>query len=189
MATRHHHATNGGIAHRRASRNAVFQEKMRQMRLPLVPLVQMSTGAVHPAFPATLLNFWLLTEEQLDDLARFYHQKSPGPWSTSYPCPITWKSNFTLEEKRRKIGKFIGLRYVRSEMASGVVYYAPRPSTSARPAPTPRKEYLLIGHDNRGCDTPIRIRIKSEEQIVDEARQARLAEDEEALRRKMPWYL
>ncbi|KAI8230794.1 hypothetical protein K4K57_006674 [Colletotrichum sp. SAR 10_99] len=149
MATRHHHTTNGGIGNRRAGRIAGFQEKMRQMRLPLVPLVQMSTGAVHPEFPATLLNFWLLTEAQLDDLARFYHQKTPSPWSASYPCPITWKSGLTLEEKRRKIGKFIGLR---------------------------------------GCDTPMRIRIKTEEQIMEEARQARLAEDDEAMRRKMPWY-
>ncbi|TDZ13046.1 hypothetical protein C8034_v005220 [Colletotrichum sidae] len=150
MATRHHHTTNGGIATRRASRNAAFQEKIRQMRLPLAPLVQISTGAVHPSFPATLLNFWLLTEAQLDDLARFYHQRSPSPWSGQYPCPIQWRSGLTLEEKRRKIGKFIGLR---------------------------------------GCDSPIRIRIKTEEQIVEEARLARLAEDEEALRRKMPWYL
>lgn len=112
MATRHHHATSGGIGNRRAARNQAFQEKMRQMRLPLAPLVQMSTGAVHPAFPATLLNFWLLTEAQLDDLARFYHQRTPSPWSGQYPCPITWQSGLTLEEKRRKIGKFIGLRYV-----------------------------------------------------------------------------
>ncbi|CAI0643020.1 unnamed protein product [Colletotrichum noveboracense] len=166
MATRHHHTTNGGIGNRRAGRNAGFQEKMRQMRLPLVPLVQMSTGAVHPEFPATLLNFWLLTEAQLDDLARFYHQKTPSPWSASYPCPITWKSGLTLEEKRRKIGKFIGLRYVEFDYTRDVVYYDPR----------------------TGCDTPIRIRIKTEEQIMEEARQARLAEDDEAMRRKMPWY-
>ncbi|KDN66982.1 hypothetical protein CSUB01_06884 [Colletotrichum sublineola] len=110
MATRHHHTANGGISNRRAARNAAFQDKIRQMRLPLAPLVQMSTGAVHPAFPATLLNFWLLTEDQLDDLARFYHQRSPSPWSGQYPCPITWQSGLSLGEKRRKIGKFIGLR-------------------------------------------------------------------------------
>ncbi|KAK1972981.1 hypothetical protein LY78DRAFT_649906 [Colletotrichum sublineola] len=115
MATRHHHTANGGISNRRAARNAAFQDKIRQMRLPLAPLVQMSTGAVHPAFPATLLNFWLLTEDQLDDLARFYHQRSPSPWSGQYPCPITWQSGLSLGEKRRKIGKFIGLRYVADE--------------------------------------------------------------------------
>ncbi|WDK14187.1 hypothetical protein CGRA01v4_05468 [Colletotrichum graminicola] len=113
MATRHHHTTNGGISNRRAARNAAFQDKVRQMRLRLAPLVQMSTGAIHPAFPATLLNFWLLTEDQLDDLARFYHQRSPSPWSGQYPCPITWQSGLSLEEKRRKIGKFIGLRRLR----------------------------------------------------------------------------
>lgn len=135
MATRHHHTTNGGIGNRRAGRNAGLQEKMRQMRLPLVPLVQMSTGAVHPEFPATLLNFWLLTEAQLDDLARFYHQKTPSPWSASYPCPITWKSGLTLEEKRRKIGKFIGLRYVEFDYTRDIVYYDPRMSSTHPPRP------------------------------------------------------
>ena len=68
-------------------------------------------------------------------------------WTAHYPCPITWAEGLTLEEKRRKIGKFIGLR---------------------------------------GCDTPVSLR--TEEQIMEEARQARIAEDEEAFRRKLPWY-
>jgi hypothetical protein len=27
-----------------------------------------------------------------------------------YPCPVTWKSDASLEEKRRRIGRFIGLK-------------------------------------------------------------------------------
>lgn len=52
----------------------------------------------------------------------------------------------TLEEKRKKLGKFIGLR---------------------------------------GCDTPLVV--KTEEQIWEEARAARVREEEEA-KRKPAWY-
>ncbi|RSL38038.1 hypothetical protein CEP53_015237, partial [Fusarium sp. AF-6] len=62
-----------------------------------------------------------------------------------YPCPITWSSELPLEEKRRKMGKFIGLR---------------------------------------GCDSPILL--KSEEEILDEARRARLTEEEMWRRKHYP---
>ena len=132
---------------RRLAKNPRLVRKIQQMALPLAPLVQLTTGAVHPAFPTTVLNFWLLTDEQLEALAHFYHQKIPCPWTTQYPCPITWSSDLTLEEKRRKMGKFIGLR---------------------------------------GCESPILL--KTEEEIMEDARRARLAADEEMWRRKLyPW--
>jgi len=80
------------------------------MELRLAPLVRLTTGKVHPAFPSTLLNFWLLTSDQLDELAHFYHQRTPSVYSSQYPCPVIWEKGLTLEEKRRKIGRFIGLR-------------------------------------------------------------------------------
>ncbi|KND90161.1 hypothetical protein TOPH_05097 [Tolypocladium ophioglossoides CBS 100239] len=80
------------------------------MALPLSPLVQLTTGAVHAHFPRTVLQFWLLTDAQLESLATFYHQRSPSPWSAQYPCPVVWRSDLPLEEKRRRMGKFIGLR-------------------------------------------------------------------------------
>lgn len=98
------------FAQRRLARNPSLQRKLEQMALPLAPLVQLTTGAIHPAFPTTVLNFWLLTDEQLESLAHFYHQTTPCPWSNQYPCPITWGPALSLEEKRRKMGKFIGLR-------------------------------------------------------------------------------
>ncbi|KAI2640518.1 hypothetical protein GGS26DRAFT_163652 [Hypomontagnella submonticulosa] len=95
---------------RRAAQSPEFREKLRQMALPLAPLVQLTTGEIHPAFPLTLLNFWLLTDAQLEELAHFYHQRTPCSWTFQYPCPILWSSDMTLEEKRRRIGRFIGLR-------------------------------------------------------------------------------
>ncbi|KAI1345140.1 hypothetical protein F5Y15DRAFT_18550 [Xylariaceae sp. FL0016] len=135
------------LGEHRSVKDAAFREKLRQMALPLSPLVQLTTGEVHPAFPGTLLNFWLLTDSELEELAHFYHQRTPCRWTLHYPCPITWSSDMTLEEKRRRIGRFIGLR---------------------------------------GCETPIRVR--SEEEIMEEARRARLAEEDEMWRRKLHWY-
>lgn len=97
---------------RLTSRNPALDSKLKQMALPLAPLVQLTSGHVHPAFPSTLLSFWLLTDEQLDQIAHFYHQRTPCQWTRHYPCPITWGEGLTVEEKRRKIGKFIGLRGV-----------------------------------------------------------------------------
>lgn len=90
--------------------NPALTAKIAQMALPLAPLVRLTTGEAHPSFPCTLLNFWLLTSDQLDDLAHFYHQRTPSIWSAHYPCPVTWGRNLTLEEKRRKIGRLIGLK-------------------------------------------------------------------------------
>ncbi|RGP60062.1 beta-xylosidase [Fusarium sporotrichioides] len=131
------------FAQRRLAKNPSLQRKLEQMALPLAPLVQLNTGYVHPSFPTTVLNFWLLTDEQLESLAHFYHQRTPSPWTNQYPCPITWRSDLPLEEKRRKMGKFIGLR---------------------------------------GCESPILL--KTEEEILAEARRARLATEEDLWRRK-----
>ena len=88
------------------------------MAIPLVPLVHITSGQVHPYFPPTLLNFWVLTSEQLDELAHFYHQRTPSEWSAHYPCPVIWGKDLGLEEKRRKIGRFIGLRGCESPVRS-----------------------------------------------------------------------
>lgn len=135
------------FAQRRLARNPDFARKLKQMALPLAPLVQLTTGNVHPAFPTTVLNFFLLTENELEALAQFYHQRTPGPWTAQYPCPIAWNSSLPLEEKRRRMGKFIGLRV---------------------------------------C--PLPVLLKTEEEIVADARRARMAEDEQMWRRKLhPW--
>ncbi|KAI1356521.1 hypothetical protein F5Y01DRAFT_323913 [Xylaria sp. FL0043] len=137
------------LGERRAANNAAFKQKLDQMALPLAPLVQLPTGKIHPSFPMTLLKFWLLTDEELEELAHFYHQRTPNQYTLHYPCPVNWSSDMSLEEKRRKIGRFIGLR---------------------------------------GCESPIRVR--TEDEIMEDARRARLAEaqEEEIWRRKLHWY-
>ncbi|KAI4596112.1 hypothetical protein KJ359_005616 [Pestalotiopsis sp. 9143b] len=133
---------------RKSARSPAFAKKLSEMALPLAPLVQLTTGRVHPSFPSTLLRFWLLTDAELEGLAHFYHQRTPCRWTFHYPCPVAWEAGLALEEKRRRIGKFIGLR---------------------------------------GCETPVRVR--SEDEIMEEARRAREREEEdEVWRRKLHWY-
>ncbi|GJC79988.1 hypothetical protein ColLi_02826 [Colletotrichum liriopes] len=138
MATRHHHTTNGGIGNRRAARNAAFQEKIRQMRLPLAPLVQILTTSL-------------------------------ASTTSAAPRPVGPQPR--------------GEAYVVGKTAGEDAVLGPSPAGPRIPFQNPQ-----LTEPARGCDTPIRIRIKTEEQIMEEARQARLAEDEAALRRKMPWY-
>ena len=81
----------------------------------LQPLVSTATGIPHPEFPTSLLKYHLLTHSQLDDLAVHYHQVFPPvPETTQYPlCIKPWvgtESNVDLNVKRRRFGRFIGMR-------------------------------------------------------------------------------
>ncbi|PYI19126.1 hypothetical protein BO99DRAFT_146929 [Aspergillus violaceofuscus CBS 115571] len=95
---------------------------------PLHPLVSSTTGHYHPAFPRTLLAFHCLTHAQLDSLARHFHQVYPAVAATGY-YPITvppWLGipgaegvEVDLETKRRRFGRFIGLRGCESPTSLG----------------------------------------------------------------------
>lgn len=115
---------------RRATTWPALRAKLGQMALPLAPLVQINSGHIHPAFPPSMLHFWLLTDDELDELAHFYHQRTPGLWTRHYPCPVHWPRGLSLEDKRRKLGKFIGLR--------GCDSPPPPPSPSSALALSPR---------------------------------------------------
>ncbi|OIW35362.1 hypothetical protein CONLIGDRAFT_676283 [Coniochaeta ligniaria NRRL 30616] len=80
------------------------------MRKPMKVMYQLGTGLVHPDFPATWGSVALLTEEQLDSLAEFYHQTSWNEWLLLYPCPIMWRWEDNVWVKRRKMMEFIGIR-------------------------------------------------------------------------------
>lgn len=104
-------------AHRRE-----IQARITHLSRPLVPLVSVTTGLPHPAFPTSLLQYQLLTHEQLDELVRWYHQTDDaGRERWMYPCPIGAGKVWTgmgeetnavvdLQTKRRRWGRFIGLR-------------------------------------------------------------------------------
>ncbi|KAL2048440.1 hypothetical protein N7G274_000352 [Stereocaulon virgatum] len=120
---------------------------------PLSPLLSIETGLPHPDFPATLLHYHLLTSEQLDELAHFYHQRTPGRYSSNYPMPVVdrWfappreeeleegeidemeeirkilgteqgtrnRKVASIEDKRRRFGRFLGLRNCESSVGEG----------------------------------------------------------------------
>ncbi|KAJ1331145.1 pre-mRNA-splicing helicase BRR2 [Microdochium nivale] len=98
------------IASRRRAQSPHFRPYLRHLALKLSPLVQVSTGVAHDDFPTTMLAYRLLNEAQLDDLAHFYHQRSVTRWSRMYPRPVSWTGDLTIEGKRRKFGRFIGLQ-------------------------------------------------------------------------------
>lgn len=97
---------------RSAATSLLFRRQLDHLRLPLLPLLSITTGKKHPDFPLTLLQYHILTEEKLDSLAHFYHQRTPSVYSLEYPAPVivSWNSQSTIEEKRRRFGRFIGLR-------------------------------------------------------------------------------
>jgi len=116
--------------------NSTYANAIAHLRTPLVPLVSASTDLPHPCFPQSLLQYHLLTHEQLDSLARWYHQVEPAVEETGwYPTRIQpWTSldnqsqtrsqeQVGLETKRRRWGRFIGLGGCESPTAS-------EPSTS-----------------------------------------------------------
>ncbi|KAJ5766360.1 uncharacterized protein N7511_003976 [Penicillium nucicola] len=83
----------------------------------LEPLVSVTTAQPHPDFPETLLAYNCLTMDQIDNLARHFHQVYPPlPVSKKYPFPIRpWigtpdEKLVDLETRRRRFGKFIGLQ-------------------------------------------------------------------------------
>jgi hypothetical protein len=95
---------------RKAKKDPALEAKIAQLKLPLAPLVRLTSGTVHPAFPKTFLNYHLLTSSELDELAHFYHQRTPCRWTAHYPKPMNWREGLTIDEKRRKFGRFMGLR-------------------------------------------------------------------------------
>jgi len=81
------------------------------------PLVSCITAQIPPDFPQIMLSYHLLTNNQLDNLAQYFHQTSPPVSETfMYPAPIQkpWigieAEDVDLETKRRRFGRFIGLR-------------------------------------------------------------------------------
>ncbi|KAK5674776.1 hypothetical protein LTS10_012512 [Elasticomyces elasticus] len=75
-------------------RNSALAKKIAILKLTLAPLVPLPSGPPHPAFPKTLMAFHLLTEAELDSIAHYYHQSTPGPWSDHYPASMNWDKDF-----------------------------------------------------------------------------------------------
>ena len=71
-----------------------FLHYLHHLSQTLAPLVSITTGEPHPAFPRSILHYHLLTSDQLDDLSRYYHQVwPPVPETFGYPIRIpAWVS-------------------------------------------------------------------------------------------------
>ncbi|KAL8642147.1 MAG: hypothetical protein Q9228_001139 [Teloschistes exilis] len=109
-----------------------FRRKLSHLSYPLAPLLSITSGISHPHFPTTILAYHLLTEQQLDELAHWYHQRTPGEWSFCYPLPVVdrwWIGSIRgdgngrpgIEDKRRRFGRFVGLGGCESPVVRGGV--------------------------------------------------------------------
>ncbi|KAJ5210246.1 hypothetical protein N7491_010052 [Penicillium cf. griseofulvum] len=94
-----------------------FLPLLRHLSTPLWPLVNCETGLPHPDFPPNMLAYNLLTSEQVDHLARHFHQVYPPvPATFNYPIHITpWigteeEKTLDLPTRVKRLGRFFGLR-------------------------------------------------------------------------------
>ncbi|KGO67667.1 hypothetical protein PITC_064300 [Penicillium italicum] len=94
-----------------------FLPLLRHLSSQLWPLVNCETGLEHPDFPPNMLAYNLLTSEQVDNLARHFHQVYPPvPATFNYPVYITpWigtaeEKTLDLSTRVKRLGKFFGLR-------------------------------------------------------------------------------
>ncbi|KAH7123769.1 hypothetical protein B0J11DRAFT_321091 [Dendryphion nanum] len=113
-----------------ATRNTKLAEKISQMRLEIAPIVHVETGVPPPEFPSTMLELFLLTEDQLDTMAHYYAQITPNHTTRMYPQTMDWdrpilarprEGDYTPENcklndyerlkiKMRMFAQFIGMR-------------------------------------------------------------------------------
>jgi hypothetical protein len=106
---------------------AEFEETLHYMATPLSPIINMESGLPHLEFPRNHLAFHLLTSDQLDRLARHYHQVWPLlPATLTYPFEIrAWvgapdEANIDIATKRQRFGHFIGMWPYTHAMNSGL---------------------------------------------------------------------
>jgi hypothetical protein len=126
----HHHTSRSSLSARR--NDPELTRKILEMHLVLCPIRQLPFGDIHPSLPQSVLKYWLLTEDEIDSIARFYHQTDRShPYFNGYPGHMNWDNLWLrrpdektdpreimqlptdkerLIMKRRRVGKFIGLR-------------------------------------------------------------------------------
>lgn len=173
-----------------------FLPTLQHFSRRLVPLVSITTGQPHPDFPRTILAYHLLTSEQLDDLARHYHQVwPPVPETFGYPLRIpAWigtpdEAQVDIETKRRRLGRFAGLRGCESPVASSFGTF-PSASASASASASNNSEGTDCADDDDDDDARMRMLEEQMEREWQEAlRRARCEQDPDAiLRRKAGGY-
>ncbi|KAF2739292.1 hypothetical protein EJ04DRAFT_356495 [Polyplosphaeria fusca] len=76
------------------TRNPELAKKIEQMRLSIAPIVHIETGIAPPEFPSTMLELFLLSEEQLDRMANYYSQITPNHLTFQYPQTMDWSRPF-----------------------------------------------------------------------------------------------
>ncbi|QDS67980.1 hypothetical protein FKW77_009197 [Venturia effusa] len=75
--------------------NPELKRKIDDMRIVLCPIRQLPHGEIHPSLPRTVLKYWLLTEDEIDSIAQFYHQTDrSNEWFDQYPGQMNWDNKW-----------------------------------------------------------------------------------------------
>ncbi|KEQ92039.1 hypothetical protein AUEXF2481DRAFT_91639 [Aureobasidium subglaciale EXF-2481] len=180
--------------------------KIAHLKLRLAPLVPLPAGSPHPDFPRTLLDYHLLTEEQLDGIASYYHQSTPGIWTYQYPACMNWDKEM-LAKRRASVAQHLRRAsqvesnqwwesLLAAEEAENAVVVKRRPSvqfteglTDAERISIKRRKFgKFIGLMN--CETPVeeiegRLRASMKKAIRLAQEELRRAEEWELRRSKM----
>ncbi|KAF2754068.1 hypothetical protein EJ05DRAFT_147525 [Pseudovirgaria hyperparasitica] len=77
-------------------RNPSLTHKIDQMRLTLAPIypIHIPAGPPHESYPRSVLHYWLLTEDEIDAFARYYHQVEHTEYTSLYPACMGWDKGF-----------------------------------------------------------------------------------------------
>ncbi|ORY09454.1 hypothetical protein BCR34DRAFT_487227 [Clohesyomyces aquaticus] len=87
-----------------ANRNPKLAAKIAQMRLTIAPIVHVLSGQSPPEFPSTMLELFLLTEDQLDAMAHYYSQVTPDGFTFNYPQTMDWNRPLLGKPEPGEIG-------------------------------------------------------------------------------------
>ncbi|KAH8689110.1 hypothetical protein BGW36DRAFT_391783 [Talaromyces proteolyticus] len=113
--------------------NPHFKPTLNHFSRRLAVLISITTALPHPDAPKSILEYHLLSNQLLDDLARHYHQVwPPVPETFEYPKVIpAWvgtdfEQSIDIATKRRRFGRFIGLQGCESPVQSsfGILGYS-----------------------------------------------------------------
>jgi hypothetical protein len=194
------------------SKKDQLASRIAHLKLHLAPLVPLPTGNPHPDFPQTLLNYHMLTEDQLDSIASYYHQSTPSIWTHQYPACMNWDKEMLAKRRQASVVHQLGrgsqggentqwmealLVAEKSEEMAKTTVFAPRRTSVQFAEGFSDVERLAIKRRKFGkfiglmdCETPIdeiegRMRASMEMAIKLARDELRLAEEWEFRWRKM----
>lgn len=142
------------------NRKPALATRIAALKMDLAPLVPMPTGDAHPAFPRTLLAYHLLTEDELDSIAHYYHQSTPGIWTHQYPACMNWDKDFLRRASLTQQSRRQSQAQVQEEIDMWTQFIASSVTKNATPTSPSGRRRSVSARPSRGLTDTERIAIK-----------------------------